>query len=123
MTIDSNIVIAYLSGDPDVISFLDSLRPLGGFLFLPTIVESEVLSFSQWSPEELESAIKFLEENFTSVSFNRDIARVVAEIRRTTKIKFPDAVIAATALFMKTPLITRNVQDFKNIPNLKIVTI
>ncbi|MEK7541816.1 MAG: PIN domain-containing protein [Patescibacteria group bacterium] len=82
-----------------------------------------VSTFSGWSAEELRAAECFLEENFTSVPFGRALARMAAEIRRNTKIKFPDAAIAALALETNTPLVTRNVRDFKRIAGLEIVTL
>lgn len=42
-------------------------------------------------------------------------------IRRNYRLKLPDAVIAATALHLGLPLITRNVKDFKDIPELKLL--
>ena len=54
---------------------------------------------------ELEHAIKFK----------------TAEIRKVHRIKLPDAIIAATALVFGLTLLTRNIEDFKNIPDLDIV--
>ncbi|MCK4554428.1 PIN domain-containing protein [Candidatus Parcubacteria bacterium] len=45
MTIDTNIIIAYLDGEHQVIKTLSEWRQQGRPLFLPTITESEVLSF------------------------------------------------------------------------------
>lgn len=123
MTLDANILIAYLNGDSLAIEFIKKSRSEGLPLFLPTVAESEILSFPNWSMGERQSTEEFLEENFTSITFDRLIARIAAEIRRDSKIKFPDAAIAATALFTRTPLLTRNIQDFKNVLGLKILTI
>ncbi len=123
MTIDANIAIAYLNGDPAAITFIQTRRAQGLLLLLPTVAESEVLSFPDWTSEELQSAERFLEENFTSIAFDRTVAKIAAEIRRQSKIKFPDAAIAATALFTHTPLVTRNQRDFKKIAGLDIVII
>ena len=119
MTIDANIVIAYLAGEQKIIDALSQWRTEGKPLFLSTVAETEVLSFSQWSDEERRTAEVFLAENFFSVPFDRTLARIAAAIRRTAKIKFPDAAIAATALYTHTPLVTRNLRDFKNIPDLQ----
>ncbi|MCP4402892.1 MAG: type II toxin-antitoxin system VapC family toxin [bacterium] len=49
------------------------------------------------------------------------LADRVVEIRQQKRIKFPDAIIAATALEKRCELVTRNVDDFKNIhENLQI---
>ncbi|MEK7672889.1 MAG: PIN domain-containing protein [Patescibacteria group bacterium] len=123
MTIDTNILIAYLSGDEKVINFLNSWRNQGGFLYLPTIVESELLSFTGWTEKE-ENLVKiFLQENFISISFDRRLAEIASQLRKTKKLKLPDAAIAATAIQTKTPLVTRNIKDFKNLNQLKLIEI
>ena len=49
MTIDANILIAYLAGDGAVIQALTHWRRDGMPLFLSTVAEAEVLSFSEWT--------------------------------------------------------------------------
>lgn len=123
MTIDANIVIAYLWGDNAVIGALSQWKEEGRPLFLSTVAETEILSFSKWTSKERTATEQFLEENFTSLAFDRKLARIAAEIRRQRKIKFPDAAIAATALFTRTPLITRNQRDFRGIKELSLIAI
>ena len=91
MTIDTNIVIAYLAGEQSVTETIISWRAQNTSLFLSSVAESEVLSFSQWTDKELFLTEQFLQENFTTIPFDRTLARFAAEIRRATKIKFPDA--------------------------------
>lgn len=123
MTIDANIIIAYLAGDQKAVEAISGWRREGRVLFLPSVVETEVLSFSKWIDDELIITEKFIDENFTSVSFDRNIARIAAGIRRETKLKFPDVAIAATAIFLQTPLVTRNIKDFKKVPRLEILAL
>lgn len=120
MTIDANIVIAYLGGEELIKEEIIGWREQGKPLFLPTVVETEVLSFTTWTPEERRVVEMFLEENFTSIPFDRTIARIAAAIRRDAKMKFPDAAIAATALFTRTPLVTRNLRDFRKIKEISL---
>ncbi|HLD60775.1 MAG TPA: type II toxin-antitoxin system VapC family toxin [Patescibacteria group bacterium] len=123
MTIDTNIIVAYLNGDQQVIETLSEWRNERRPLFLSTVVEAEVLSFPNLTSRERYLAEEFLEENFTSIPVDRAVARLAANIRQTTKIKFPDAAIAATALFTHSPLVTRNVKDFKKVKELQYITI
>jgi len=46
------------------------------------------------------------------------IARTAGWIRRAYRVNIADGVIAATALFTGTTLLTRNTRDFRKIPNL-----
>jgi predicted nucleic acid-binding protein len=123
MTIDTNIIIAYLSGELEVREILSQWQSMGLQLFLSTVAETEVLSFSKFTQEELQATLKFLEENFISISFDREVSRIAAKLRRDYRLKFPDAAIAATAIFTNTPLVTRNIRDFKRIPYLKIIKV
>ncbi|MBI4099096.1 type II toxin-antitoxin system VapC family toxin [Candidatus Parcubacteria bacterium] len=123
MTIDANVIIAYLGGEKDVIRTIQAWRGEGRALFLSTVAETEVLSFSEWTLEERHETEQFLEENFTPVVFDRPIARIAADIRRNRKLKFPDAAIAATALCTRSPLVTRNLRDFKRVHSLSLLKI
>jgi predicted nucleic acid-binding protein len=123
MTVDSNIIIAYLAGDLEVKNTLSNWQLRGLPLLLSTVVETEVLSFPKFTSEELQFTLKFLEENFISIPFSREIARIAAKLRRGYRLKFPDAAIAATAIYTDTPLATRNIRDFKKIANLKLLKI
>lgn len=50
-----------------------------------------------------------------------DIVNKCIDIRKKQKTKLPDAIIAATALVHDFTLITRNISDFKNIDDLKLI--
>jgi len=123
MTIDTNIIVAYLEGEQSVISTMSAWHEQGKSLFLSAVTETEILSFPDFSLSEMKETEQFLEANFAFIAFDRNLARIAAGIRRDRKIKLPDAAIAATALFTHTPLITRNQRDFKQIGGLRIITI
>lgn len=123
ITIDANIIIAYLTGDEKIVKALSGWKQAGVPLFLSSIVEAEILSFAQWSDEERRNAELFLEENFVPIQFDRAIARLAASLRRTGRIKLPDAAIAATALYTSSPLVTRNVRDFRKVVGLTIINL
>lgn len=118
MTLDTNIIIAYMAGDEDVIRALSVWREAGSTLFLPAVAETEVLAFGGWNDDERKRAEIFLTENFVFIPFDRSLTKIAAQIRREAKVKFPDAAIAATALFTQTALVTRNVKDFQKIQSL-----
>lgn len=50
-----------------------------------------------------------------------EVADVCISLRKKYKTKLPDAIIAATALVTGLTLITRNVNDFKDIKDLKVL--
>ena len=114
MNIDSNIVIAYLAGEESVAKQLSIWKEKGRPLFLSTIAEAEVLGFPDFTSEEREHTARFMVEQFVSMACDRAIAYHAGVLRGTINIKLPDALIAATALVTRTPLVTRNVKDFKS---------
>jgi predicted nucleic acid-binding protein len=65
-------------------------------------------------PQQIVSFVKYA--NISNI--NSKVIDKTIEIRKTHKIKLPDAIIAATALVNNQTLLTRNIGDFKNIENL-----
>jgi hypothetical protein len=51
---------------------------------------------------------------------NKAIADCCIELRKTYKIKLPDAIIAATALVQEQTIMTRNESDFIKIAGLNV---
>ncbi len=55
------------------------------------------------------------------IPMSDEIVEKTIEVRRTYKIKLPDAVIAATAIISNHTLVTSNIKDFKNISDLEVL--
>ncbi len=123
MLIDTNILIAFLGGETVVVNLLTTLQKETKTLFLSPIVEAELLSYSVLSVTEVATLVVFLKENFVSLSINSSVAQMAASLRRNRAIKLPDALIAASALEIDVPLVTRNIKDFKNIADLQLLMI
>jgi predicted nucleic acid-binding protein len=116
---DTNIFIYYLADEPTVSSwFAEEFLNLHEVLFSP-IIRVELLSFAGLSKEE-EQAIEDLLSQFNSVPLLREIKNYTIQLKRQYKIKLPDAIIAATALHTDASLVTRNIDDFQGIAELKI---
>ncbi len=62
----------------------------------------------------------FVEDSLV-VGLTDEIVDKTIEIRRKSKIKMPEAIIAATAFACNSILITRNIRDFQNIEGLEFV--
>lgn len=92
---------------------------------LPASVEGA--AYSSISRAELysgpgadEGVIDQLLANFEEIEVDRSIAEEAGRIRRITKVKLPDAIIAATAIVSKRALYTRNIRDFKPVKRLRL---
>ena len=115
--IDTNAVIDYLDNKlPEVGSgLIDGITPQ-----ISVISRMELLGWTNAEDEQLQVLQQFVS---ASVVYNLDEPVIVKaiDIRKAHKIKLPDAIIAATALVHSLTLLTRNVDDFKNIEGLDII--
>ena len=80
----------------------------------------EVLSYSSLSPSDI-ADWRALLASATEVAIGDSVIEEAARLRRTVKLKTPDAVIAATALLENAALVTRNVEDFRRVPGLNVM--
>jgi predicted nucleic acid-binding protein len=90
-----------------------------GNLYISSISYIETLGYSFRSQNEEREVAEFC-EMFERIFLTREIERQTILIRKSNKIKLPDAIIAATAMVYSLTLVTHNVDDFKNIQGLKI---
>ena len=117
-TLDTNILIYYAAGDEHVASFL---RDNGNKIFyIPTIVIAEFLSHPLMD-ERTQALFRLFLSQTTAIGLDTALAERAAIIRRVHKLKLADAVIAATALFTGSTLITRNEKDFRKVLGLGII--
>jgi len=113
--LDSNILIGVLNGliDWDSSSASD-------LTFVSTMSVMEVFAFSGLSEQE-KKTIDLMLGNVILTPVSYSIAKRAGELARTRRIGKADLLIAATALELGLPLMTRNVKDFKKIPGLKLI--
>ncbi|MDX2128895.1 MAG: type II toxin-antitoxin system VapC family toxin [Chloroherpetonaceae bacterium] len=117
---DTNIVIQFLAG-----SFPENAR-----LFLTSISNEEpslsvvtqivALSFNFFSIND-ELIMNSFIDGSKIIPLNDSIILRTIELRKSIRIKLPDAIIAATALVYDFVLITRNTSDFKNIEGINLL--
>jgi predicted nucleic acid-binding protein len=79
----------------------------------------EVLSYPQ-SADQLQLAARLL-ASFEEIPLDAPIVQRTISLRLQQRIRLPDAFIAATALHLGFPLVTRNTQDFQAISGLVVV--
>lgn len=120
----------YLLDTNAVINYLDATLPARAMQFMGTIVDGNCNISVITKMETLGFAFKSIAEQKTMETFvygsnvliiNDEIVDKTIAIRKTKKIKLPDAIIAATALVYGFTLIFRNTSDFFNIKNLDVI--
>ena len=102
---DTNILIDYLNG---ISAARDEIRrherPM-----ISLITWMEVLAGTH---AEQSMLVRGFLRRFECVGINAGIAERAVDVRRTYKLKLPDAIICATALEHSALLVTRNTKDF-----------
>ena len=71
--------------------------------------------------EEEEGKLEELLIEFTEVPVGTTVIDDAIKIRRRGRVKVPDAIIASTARVTDSILMTRNISDFTDIPDLRCV--
>ncbi len=118
-TLDTNAIIYYLKDDTDAVTILSNIFAQDTPLYISTITEIELFGFSKLSDQEAEQ-IESILGTVAIIPVDSRIARTAGFIRRNYHINIADSAIAATALFTGTTLLTRNIRDFRKIPNLSV---
>ena len=116
---DSNVIIDYL----------DNKLPAAGMSFVSEIVDKvpnisvisqiEVLRYNV--PAHASRILSAFVDCSSIYPLDNNIVPLTINICKRHRIKLPDAIIAATAIFHNFTLLTRNIDDFKNILNLRLV--
>ncbi|MEK6681829.1 MAG: type II toxin-antitoxin system VapC family toxin [Nitrospirota bacterium] len=118
-TLDTNAIIYYLKDDPHAVAVLSDIFTENTPFYISAITEIELFGFSKLSDQEAEQ-IEAILRTVAIIPVDSRIARTAGFIRRNYHINIADSAIAATALFTGTTLLTRNIRDFRNIPNLSL---
>lgn len=121
MVLDTNILIAYLSGEASVVNALTHWRSEGRALVIASISFAEVLALPALSPAEIQIITRFL-RSFLCIPFDERLAEKAARIARLYRLKLPDAAIAATAADCGMPLVSRD-QEFRRVKEIKLAVI
>jgi len=114
--------VARILVDSDV--FVDHLRGVRRFerggdeVHYSAVTRAEL--FAGRATEE--RRVRRLLEPFSELPVDRAVAERAGRLRRTHRIRLPDALIAATAAEHRLVLVTRNSRDFAPIRGLRVRT-
>jgi predicted nucleic acid-binding protein len=111
---DTNPLVYLLDGKSEVAEFLD-----GKQVWISFITELELFGKRGLSEQEI-SAINELVDNCFVSDINSHIKSLTKQLLQQYKLKIPDAIIAATALYLDLPLLTAD-SGFRKIHELKLI--
>lgn len=118
-TLDTNTIIYYIKNDQDVVSALREIFASITPIYVSTITEVELFSFPNLIQKEI-NLIEYTLGTLAIIPVSSNIARIAGSLKRIYNVKLGDAVIAATALFTGSTLLTRNVGDFRKVKELTV---
>lgn len=120
MLIDSNIII--LASKLQHVELLSKLKSNESKIIVSIITKIEVLGYHQLNQVQK----KFLENFFHAITvspISEEIADLAISIRQKRPVSLADALIAATAIFLKLDLLTENTKDYRGIQELNLLSI
>jgi tRNA(fMet)-specific endonuclease VapC len=116
--LDTNAIAALLQGNLDLVELLKSAEWIG----ISVISEIEFLANSALNEDD-----KALFENFINridvIDLNHHdtvLLPLILEVRKKSKIKLPDAIIAATAIHNNAKIITSD-EGFRKVARLRVI--
>ncbi|MDR3696444.1 type II toxin-antitoxin system VapC family toxin [Mucilaginibacter sp.] len=110
---DTNFLIAVHEGKDFTEPFLDSA------VVVSVISEIELLGWYKLQPEE-NRILRSLLDDCIIFELTADIRKLAIELRQQIKVKTPDAIIAATSIYLQIPLITSD-HHFKKVPGIELI--
>jgi predicted nucleic acid-binding protein len=114
LLLDTNAVLYVLGGDETLASFLN-----GKELYISIITELELLSFKKITVKETKIINAFLSE-MRIENISEEIKQAAIGIRKSTNLKLPDCIIAATSIALNIPLVTSDKQ-LSSVTGLNII--
>lgn len=114
LVIDTNIALYLFNGDGTVASLLD-----GRNVYISFITEIELLGFPGITNEQKAISKEFIEDSVV-IDLNDAIKRMTIDLRVKYNLKIPDAIIAASALYLNLPLISAD-KVFEKVSELQFI--
>jgi predicted nucleic acid-binding protein len=117
--LDTNVIIGYLAGSIPGTGMAAVSGIIDAAPHISVISQIELLRFTD-TPENEQILADFVNASVIH-PLNDSVVHRTIVLCKQSKIKLPDAVIAATAIIENCILVTRNADDFKNIPGLEFL--
>ena len=114
LIVDTNIALYFLKGNSEITKFFEDY-----FICVSFITELELLSLNNMVDEDEKTINTFL-NHVRIIDINSEIKAKTVDVRRESRLKLPDAIIAATAISMDLPLLTADL-DFSKVDDPRIL--
>ncbi len=112
---DTNVLLYIISGNAGVVDYINEE------FYISEISEIELLGIKGITEMQIKYRSKII-DNCTIVGLSEYIKRLTIQLKRNYTLKIPDAIIAATAIYLNLPLLTAD-KEFKKIKELDLILI
>lgn len=109
---DTSLIIHRLNGNALASEVLNNKT-----IWLSCITEMEVLSFPKLTKENIKLIKEFFSECII-VDLGNDVKEIAITVRSKHRLKLPDAIIAATSIYLDFPLLNMD-SDFEKVNELR----
>lgn len=121
--IDTDVIIDCLRQNKSVLDFLKVyFLKEETFFYISSLTIAELFSGKSAQTKTNQTYLLKLVDNFSRVNLSQEIAVQAGKFRAKYQISLSDAIIAATAYFLKANLITFNFKDFSKIKVIKVIS-
>ena len=120
LVLDTDIFIDLLRGFEKAKNYFEELNREDNIIYYSAVTEIELISGKECSRIDKKAEIIKILSQFSKIPVDNKIAVKAGDFRREYEAPFTDAVIAATAFFMKADLATRNIDDYKKIKEITL---
>ncbi len=121
VVIDSSIFVDFLRQYGPSVAFFKSIsKDERKDILFSAITETELISGKSCEDKEVKNIVLGMLNSFNKIDIDNQTALKAGDLSRTYGLDVPDAIIAATSLINNAELLTRNINDFKNIKELKV---
>jgi predicted nucleic acid-binding protein len=124
--VDSDWAIDYLDGHPVAVELVQSFIPAGIAISIITYIEV-YQGIVRWNTPSAVRSLELMLATTPVLPISMAVAQRVARLRedlrrqgRRTRSRALDLIIAATALEHDLTLVTRNTDDYRDIPGIKV---
>jgi len=109
---DTSLIIHMLNGNALASEVLNNKT-----IWISCITEMEVLSFPKLTKENIKLIKEFFSECII-VDLGNEVKEIAITVRSKHRLKLPDAIIAATSIYLDFPLLTMD-SDFEKVNELR----
>ncbi|HAC24214.1 MAG TPA: VapC toxin family PIN domain ribonuclease [Cytophagales bacterium] len=114
LVVDTNVLINLAEGKPGLDQYVNGNR-----LYVSSITEIELLGWYKITKEQV-AFFTLLLSDCKIVGLKSEVKKLAIGLKQKQKVRLPDAIIAATSLYLDLPLVTYD-SGFEKIKNENLI--